>query len=194
MFNAVLEEEYARRTRLWTREAARSVFFHPRPFPQTSSDVRVSEGLSFFDPQPAREEDVTVFLVCKVLHDWADEYCITILKHLRVAAGPNTQLVIVEQLLACACDEPATHEIPGAELPVPPKPLLPNMGRAGSMAHATDAMVSSPDAETTVCADGLAYDRCWVSSTGKNVRSRPCAAYLIRRAGSLSPSITMPRL
>ena len=26
----------------------------------------------------------------------------------------------------CACDEPATHEIPDVELSVPPKPLLPN--------------------------------------------------------------------
>ena len=54
----------------------------------------------------------------------------------------KTQLVIVEQHIACACDEPATHETPGAELPVPPKPLLPNMGRAGSTAHASDAVVS----------------------------------------------------
>ena len=78
-----------------------------------------------------------------MLHDWPDEYCLTILKHLRVAAGPKTKLVIVDQLMECACDEPATHEIPGAEVPAPPKPLLPNLGRASSLAYNIDLMVSS---------------------------------------------------
>jgi hypothetical protein len=58
------------------------------------------------------------------MHDWSDEYCLTILKHLRAAAGPKTQLVIVEQVMPSVSEEPATREIPGAELPAPPQPLL----------------------------------------------------------------------
>jgi len=94
---------------------------------------------NFFTPQPEeRRGDVSVFLVSKIMHDWSDEYCLTILRNLRAAAGPKTQLVMVEQVFSTVCDEPATREIPGAEHPTPPKPLLRNMGRGDSSVYLFD--------------------------------------------------------
>lgn len=75
------------------------------------------------------------------MHDWPDERCLTILKNLRAAAGPKTELVMVEQVFATVCDEPATREIPGAEVPNLPKPLLRNLGRAGSSVYLLDMQV-----------------------------------------------------
>jgi hypothetical protein len=76
------------------------------------------------------------------MHDWPDEYCITILKHLRAAAGSKTQLVIIEQVMPSVSDseEPAAREIPGAELPAPPQPLLRSC--ASTHVYLYDIMVS----------------------------------------------------
>ena len=48
---------------------------------------------------------------------------------------------MVEQVFSTVCDEHATREIQGAELPAVPKPLLRNMGRAGSSVYLVDALV-----------------------------------------------------
>ena len=132
--------------------SSHSISSHTLPI--ASADIRVSQVQNFFDPQPAREEDVAVFLLCQISHNWSDEHCIRILKQLRAAAGPKTELVLFERQIAYACDEPASHEIPGAELSVPPKPLLPNWGRAGSTVHALDTIASLLScAEWCKCAD-----------------------------------------
>ena len=48
----------------------------------------------FLQPQPVRRP--AVFFVRMILHDWSDDACVTILRHLRAVAAPDTQLVIAD--------------------------------------------------------------------------------------------------
>lgn len=81
-----------------------------------------------------------------ILHDWSDEYSIKILRHLRDAAGPETQLVVVDNIMSYACpaSAPANRsDIPGTTSPALPPPLLSNCGLTGSLAYLTDIQVGS---------------------------------------------------
>ncbi|KIP10225.1 hypothetical protein PHLGIDRAFT_266342 [Phlebiopsis gigantea 11061_1 CR5-6] len=80
----------------------------------------------FFATQPI--QNAAVFLLRNIMHDWPDKYASVILKQLRSAAAPNTQLIIVDNLLSYACINEQLKSIPGADRPLPPRPLLPNGG------------------------------------------------------------------
>ncbi|KAJ3725847.1 S-adenosyl-L-methionine-dependent methyltransferase, partial [Lentinula raphanica] len=89
----------------------------------------------FFDAQP--QTSATVFLLKQITHDWSDRYVIRILKRLRDAATPTTTLVIVDTIINHPCPSPPS-EIPGANLALPPSPLLANLGVANASTHFAD--------------------------------------------------------
>ncbi|EKM60303.1 uncharacterized protein PHACADRAFT_203537 [Phanerochaete carnosa HHB-10118-sp] len=95
----------------------------------------------FFTPQPVK--NASVFLLRSIIHDWPDKYCLQILRHLRAAATPDTRLVIVDSLVSYACEDSDLKHIPGIERPVPPKPLLPNMGYAALTSYQLDIQMLS---------------------------------------------------
>ncbi|KAJ7175152.1 O-methyltransferase [Mycena crocata] len=82
----------------------------------------------FFNPQPVK--DATVFMLRYVAHNWPDSRFVQILKNLRDAAQPSTQVVIIEKILPVAATEVGSeaNSIPGAAKPLAPAPLLPNWG------------------------------------------------------------------
>jgi hypothetical protein len=94
---------------------------------------------NFFEPQVIKNADV--FLLHMIIHDWSDKDCIRILRHLRDAATPSTQLLVVDNLMAYACVDESTKDIPGAEMPLPPIPLLPNYGHARAAQYYEDAIM-----------------------------------------------------
>ena len=76
-----------------------------------------------------------------IIHDWSDKYCHIILRHLRQAATPSTQLVIFDSVMAHACVEPEMPGIRGAVRDLPPLPLLPNKGHGSGIPYFQDLIV-----------------------------------------------------
>ncbi|EKM59060.1 uncharacterized protein PHACADRAFT_181077 [Phanerochaete carnosa HHB-10118-sp] len=95
-------------------------------------------GHDCFAPQPQTGADV--FLLKLILHDWADDYCLKILRHLRAAARPDTALVVIDALVPYACRgaEKEVAAIPGAEGDQAPEPLLANYGTANELVYFMD--------------------------------------------------------
>ncbi|KAF7303957.1 hypothetical protein MIND_00626400 [Mycena indigotica] len=83
------------------------------------------QAYDFFNPQPVKDADV--FMLRYIAHNWNDGLFTKILKNLRDSAKPTTKLIIIEKILSLASAAPAT-DIPGAQKPSAPAPLLPNWG------------------------------------------------------------------
>ncbi|KAF8908192.1 hypothetical protein CPB84DRAFT_1744364 [Gymnopilus junonius] len=95
----------------------------------------------FFTPQPVR--NASVFLLRCVLHDWPNDFAQQILLRLREAATPETKLVIADFLVPLACADdvsttPGSDGVEGAEIILPPAPLLPNLGKANANVYWMD--------------------------------------------------------
>ncbi|KLO09400.1 S-adenosyl-L-methionine-dependent methyltransferase [Schizopora paradoxa] len=70
----------------------------------------------FFQPQPIQSPDV--FFMKSIIHDWPDDDALTILRHLRDAAGPNTKLFTMDKVVPYTCDTPDAN-IEGVEMTGP---------------------------------------------------------------------------
>ncbi|KAI9059147.1 S-adenosyl-L-methionine-dependent methyltransferase [Trametes sanguinea] len=112
---------------------------------------RVSfKAQSFFDPQPPKIEvpgvgaiaAPAVYLIRGCTHNWPDADVVKMLRHLRNAAAPTTQLLIVDMLLPLACvdDTEVDEPIPGAVRSLAPEgsPLLANLGKASANGYLLD--------------------------------------------------------
>jgi hypothetical protein len=94
----------------------------------------------FFKPQPIK--DATVFFLRGVTHDWPDTYVKIILKELRAAAQPFTKLILSDYLVLYASSSGNLFsDIPGADVPSPPYPLLRNTGDANNRTVVADLQV-----------------------------------------------------
>jgi hypothetical protein len=77
-----------------------------------------------------------------VIHDWPDAYARKILKHLRASAQSDTKLILNDFLVPYAADSNNLFsDIPGADVPRAPYPLLANLGTVSNRTVMVDLQV-----------------------------------------------------
>ncbi|KAL7621041.1 hypothetical protein AAE478_008353 [Parahypoxylon ruwenzoriense] len=102
--------------------------------PQALSSGRVKlMPHDFFQENPVKNAEV--YWLRYILHDWSDEYCIAILSRIEKAMGPNSRILIADQVMntTLGCDE----------LEAAPKPLLANYGAYVRYSHQRDLAMMS---------------------------------------------------
>lgn len=96
------------------------------------------------EAQPVK--NARVYFLRMVLHDWADDVCIRILKKIREAAGPDSELMIIDTIVDYACtDTTASAGMPGGRVAPPPSPLLTNGGHSQIFFYLIDLQVRISD-------------------------------------------------
>ncbi|KAG6865590.1 hypothetical protein C0991_001139 [Blastosporella zonata] len=95
--------------------------------------------------------NASVFILKHILHDWSDPYCSKILKALRAAATPDTKLVVVDNIVAYACHDPANESGLNTGYKEAPAPLLPNYGAANVIPYVYDGLVRVVDVSALLC-------------------------------------------
>nr|BBF98762.1 O-methyltransferase [Tricholoma matsutake]BBF98763.1 O-methyltransferase [Tricholoma matsutake] len=80
-----------------------------------------------------------VFFMRHVTHNWPTNEIIHVLKHLHAAAPPHCKLIIADQLVPHACPDTQTAAgIKRVVHPMPPAPLLANLGEANAAMYSLD--------------------------------------------------------
>ncbi|TFY82519.1 hypothetical protein EWM64_g1488 [Hericium alpestre] len=99
-------------------------------------------AIDLFAPQPGVARNADLYILRQILHEWSDKYAAKILTQLRVAAGPQSKLLVIESVLLYACDQPPEElAVKGTQALVPPAPLLPNLGGANARLYYGDVLM-----------------------------------------------------
>ena len=86
-------------------------------------------------------QNAAIFLLRVITHDWPDESVTRILLQLRHAATPQTKLILADHILPLACED-HTDDVGAIRTLAPPSSgLLPNLGKANTLAFWLDMMV-----------------------------------------------------